>query len=169
MASTAISSPRTREVSWFLALVPGQALKCGYSRMRRPASLTLIWYLHCINTDSRSLSSNCVTIEHSKKHAGVQSSQVPFIMTVALLQIKHCLLRTSRNGTLLRRSFQASSPRAIVRPFLLSDIGEGESQLFVLGVLSLSCLRYQRSTDYTMVRRARCTRRAIRQDLRGPV
>ena len=47
-------------------------------------------------------------------------------MTVALLQFRQCLFRMSRNGTLLHRAFHASLPQAIVRPFLLSDIGEGE-------------------------------------------
>ena len=51
-------------------------------------------------------------------------------MTSALLQIRQCLLRTSRNGTFLHRTFHASVPRPVVRPFLLSDIGEGESRLF---------------------------------------
>lgn len=90
-------------------------------------------------------------------------------MPVALLQFRQCLLRTSRNGTLFHRTFHASLPRAIVRPFLLSDIGEGDNRSYLLDLPSLSRLRHQRSTDHTMVRRARGTRRAIRQDLRGPV
>lgn len=89
-------------------------------------------------------------------------------MKIALLQVRQCLLWASPN-TLLHRTFHASSPRSIVRPFLLSDIGEGENWLPFLPVLSLNCLRHQRSTDHTMVRRAGRTRRAIRQDMRGPI
>ena len=44
-------------------------------------------------------------------------------MRVALLQARQCLLRTN---PLLHRTFHASLPRPIRRPFLLSDIGEGE-------------------------------------------
>ena len=111
-----------------------------------------------------------ITVEDSIKHAGVQSSrQVSSIMTVTLLQFKQCLLRTSRNASLLHRTFHTSLPRPIVRPFLLSDIGEGDYLRLISDRLLLICHRYQRSTNHTMVRRARGTRRAIRQDLRGPV
>ena len=44
-------------------------------------------------------------------------------MSKALLQARQCFLRTS---PLVHRSFHVSLPRPIVRPFLLSDIGEGK-------------------------------------------
>ena len=53
-------------------------------------------------------------------------------MTVALLRLRYCLFRTSRNGTLLQRTFHVSLPRVTVRPFLLSDIGEGETRPFLM-------------------------------------
>lgn len=53
-------------------------------------------------------------------------------MTVALLQFRQCLFRMSRNGTLLHRAFHASLPQAIVRPFLLSDIGEGIKEVQII-------------------------------------
>lgn len=133
-----------------------------------PAGLTLVWYLHCINPPTIALRLRS-TAEDRREHAHVQSSRASPIMTVTLLQFRQCLLRTSRNGALLHRTFHASLPRTMVRPFLLSDIGEGQHERLVLDAPSLSCLRHQRSTDHTMVRRARGTRRAIRQDLRGPV
>lgn len=111
----------------------------------------------------------CSTAKDSSKNANVNFPHALFIMTVPLLQLRQCLLRTSRNRTLLHRTFHTSSPRAIVRPFLLSDIGEGEHPLFLLDLLSLNRLRHQGSSDHTMVRGARGTRRAVRQDLRGPV
>ena len=55
-------------------------------------------------------------------------------MTIGSLQIRQCLLRTSRNGTLLHRTFHASLPRPVVRPFLLSDIGEGENRIMFFRV-----------------------------------
>ncbi|KAL9132979.1 MAG: hypothetical protein Q9175_005848 [Cornicularia normoerica] len=49
-----------------------------------------------------------------------------------LLQFRQCLLRTSRNGALPHRTFHASLPRTMVRPFLLSDIGEGIKEVQII-------------------------------------
>ena len=60
-------------------------------------------------------------------------------MTVALLQIRQCLLRTSRNTSLLHRTFHASLRRPVVRPFLLSDIGEGKyRRIHLIGVVLIT-------------------------------
>ncbi|KAM0803986.1 2-oxoacid dehydrogenases acyltransferase-domain-containing protein [Usnea florida] len=53
-------------------------------------------------------------------------------MTVTLLHFRQCLFRTSRNASLLHRTFHASLPRPIVRPFLLSDIGEGIKEVQII-------------------------------------
>lgn len=52
-------------------------------------------------------------------------------MRNALLQVRQCLLGASPN-TLLHRTFHASSRRATVRPFLLSDIGEGIKEVQII-------------------------------------
>lgn len=131
--------------------------------------LTLIWYPHSLNTYSTIALQLDSTAEDSRKHADIQFSRALSIMRIALLHFRQCLPRTSRIGSLFHRTFHASLPRAIVRPFLLSDIGEGENQLFVLYMLSLSCFRHPRGADHTVVRRTRGTCRAVRQDLRGSV
>lgn len=95
---------------------------------------------------------SCNIAEDSGENADVHIPHALLIMTIVLLQLRKCLLRTSRNGNLLHRTFHTSTPRAVVRPFLLSDIGEGESPLFLSDVLSLNRLRHQGSTDHTMVR-----------------
>lgn len=74
----------------------------------------------------------CSTAKDSSKNANVNFPHALFIMTVPLLQLRQCLLRTSRNRTLLHRTFHTSSLRAIVRPFLLSDIGEGIKEVQII-------------------------------------
>ena len=68
-------------------------------------------------------------------------------MSIALLQVRQCLLRTT---PLLHRTFHVSSPRPIVRPFLLSDIGEGEIECmswiqrdsFILGIKEVQIIQW---------------------------
>ena len=93
-----------------------------------------------------------VQLGFCKDHGALYLAWILFIMTIAPQLFRQCILRTSRNGTLLCRTFHASLARPMVRPFLLSDIGEGKNWLSFLHVFLLSPLRYQRSTDYTMVR-----------------
>lgn len=69
------------------------------------------------------------------------------------------------------RAFRASKRLAIIRPFLLSDIGEGgAADVFLILISDLLIVnRYQGGTDHSMVRGTRSSCRAIRQDLRGPI
>ena len=105
-------------------LISVHSLRCAYRRKFKHMVLTLIRYLHL-----HKYHTNCPALvqhtENSRNHAGDDFARASGIMRIALLQVRKCLLRTS---PLLHRSFHVSLPRPIVRPFLLSDIGEGEME-----------------------------------------
>lgn len=104
------------------------ALRCGYSRMgKRMPDTDVVPALH--KYWIRFLL-DCSTAEHNRKHGRAEHTRASLNMTVALLRFGQGLLRTSRNATTLQRTFHASLPRRVVRPFLLSDIGEGENRNF---------------------------------------
>lgn len=60
-------------------------------------------------------------------------------------------IRPACRKALIRRSFHASASLAVIRPFLLSDIGEGNCISRRREIDLTKLCRHQGSTDYTMV------------------
>ncbi len=99
----------------------------------------------------------------------MQLGRVCALVNPRSLNAGQYLPRTTVNKR-LRGAFHASKHLATIRPFLLSDIGEGgAAKSRILRSNSLMKDRYQGGTDYSMVRGTRSSCRAIRQDLRGPI